>query len=149
MNIDRPPTVLSSMSRIASRSASSANHQAPCSSQTKSVKSPINQFYCNICFGPLMVPQNIHRASFVTSCGHFYCEPCAQSSTQSNDVRGDILFLSSEAFQGLMPTCKICQCSSANLTCLDLRKVTQSSGIPLSLDRCLSSFRNKQMRLMR
>ncbi|CAF1566536.1 unnamed protein product, partial [Adineta ricciae] len=25
-------------------------------------------------------------------------------------------------FQGLMPTCKICQCSSTNLTCMDLRK---------------------------
>lgn len=50
------------------------------SSQTKTLKSPINQFYCNICFCPLMIPQNINRASFVTNCGHFYCEQCGQSS---------------------------------------------------------------------
>ncbi|CAF0763009.1 unnamed protein product [Adineta steineri] len=104
MNSDRLSTVSSSMSVTSFRQNIGNNNQLT-SSQTKNFKSPINQFYCNLCFCPLMIPQNINRASFVTSCGHFYCEQCAQTT-----------------FQGLMPTCKICQCSSTNLTCMDLRK---------------------------
>ncbi|CAF0945733.1 unnamed protein product [Rotaria sordida] len=111
MNCDRSSTVSSSMSVTLSRQGgensnnNNNNNNQLSASQTKNLKSPINQFYCNICFCPLMIPQNINRASFVTSCGHFYCEQCGQST-----------------FQGLMPTCKICQCSSTSLTCMDLRK---------------------------
>jgi hypothetical protein len=79
MNSDRSSTVSSSMSVIISRQGGGNNNQS-CSSQTKTIKSPLNQFYCNLCFCPLMTSQNINRASFVTSCGHFYCEQCAQSS---------------------------------------------------------------------
>ncbi|CAF2837197.1 unnamed protein product [Rotaria sp. Silwood2] len=107
MNCDRSSKVSSSMSVTLSRhdEENNNNKNQLSSSQIKNLKTPINQFYCNICFCPLMIPQNINRASFVTSCGHFYCEQCGQST-----------------FQGLMPTCKICQCSSTNLTCMDLRK---------------------------
>ncbi len=52
-----------------------------------------------------------------------------------------------KAFQGLMPTCKICQCSSTNLTCMDLRKVDFHFVISLFLVRILFS-RNKMMMLM-
>ncbi|CAF4296104.1 unnamed protein product [Rotaria socialis] len=104
MHCDSSSKVLSSMSVTLSRQGHDNNNRIS-SSQTKSLKSPINQFYCNICFCPLMIHQNMNRASFVTSCGHFYCEQCGQTT-----------------FQGLMPTCKICQCSSTNLTCMDLRK---------------------------
>jgi len=79
MNSDRLSTVSSSLSVTISRQGE-GNHNQLCSSQTKNFKSPINQFYCNICFCPLINSQNINRASFVTSCGHFYCEQCAQTS---------------------------------------------------------------------
>ena len=74
MNSDRMSVVSSSMSVTISRQGGTN------SSQIKPIKSPLNQFYCNICFCPLMTSQNINRASFVTSCGHFYCEQCAQTS---------------------------------------------------------------------
>jgi hypothetical protein len=124
MNSDRLSTVSSSLSVTISRQGEGNNNQL-CSSQTKNFKSPINQFYCNICFCPLMNNQNINRASFVTSCGHFYCEQCAQTSTKKTNYLNlfNFYFFSIKAFQGLMPTCKICQCSSTNLTCMDLRKV--------------------------
>jgi hypothetical protein len=81
MNSDRSSIVSSSMSVTISRQGGGNDTNNPsCSSQTKNVKSPLNQFYCNICFCPLMTLQNINRASFVTSCGHFYCEQCAQTS---------------------------------------------------------------------
>jgi len=87
---------------------------ASSTSQISSI-SPVNQFFCNVCFCPLMTLINASRASFVTSCGHFYCDQCAQST-----------------FQGLMPTCKLCQCSSSNLTCMDLRK-KQSDDIDVMI----------------
>jgi len=83
MNSDRSSTVSSSLSVTISRQGGvndNNNNNQLCSSQTKNNKSPINQFYCNICFCPLINSQNINRASFVTSCGHFYCEQCAQTS---------------------------------------------------------------------
>ncbi len=79
MNSDRSSTVSSSLSVTISRPGG-GNPNPTGSSQTKNFKSPINQFYCNICFCPLIHSQNINRASFVTSCGHFYCEQCAQTS---------------------------------------------------------------------
>lgn len=78
MNPDRSSTVSSSLSITIPRQI--INNNQLHSSQTKTYKSPINQFYCNICFCPLIISQNLNRASFVTSCGHFYCEQCAQSS---------------------------------------------------------------------
>jgi len=86
MNSDRSSTVSSSMSVILSRQGGGNNNNQPSSSQIKNFKSPINQFYCNICFCPLMTSQSINRASFVTSCGHFYCEQCAQSSKTKNVI---------------------------------------------------------------
>jgi hypothetical protein len=85
MNSDRSSTLSSSMSVTISRQGGGNNTNQICSSQSKTSKSPINQFYCNICFCPLMTFQNINRASFVTSCGHFYCEQCAQSS-KTNEI---------------------------------------------------------------
>ena len=80
MNSDRSSSVSSSLSLALSRQGRSTNVDQVCSSQNKIFKSPLNQFYCNLCFCPLIQPQNINRASFVTSCGHFYCEQCAQTS---------------------------------------------------------------------
>ena len=51
-----------------------------------------------------------------------------------------------KAFQGLMPTCKICQCSSTNLTCMDLRKVERRRSLRSIFIR--EFFRNKMMMLM-
>lgn len=85
MNADRSSTVSSSLSVVLSRQGGgSTNPNQVCSSQSKTFKSPINQFYCNLCFSPLINPQNLNRASFVTSCGHFYCEQCAQTSKISS-----------------------------------------------------------------
>ncbi len=95
------------------------NNNQTCSSQTKNNKFPISQFYCNICFCLLLNSQNINRASFVTSCGHFYCEQCAQAS-KTNSFSEILFNFLIKTFQGLMPTCKICQCSSTNLTWMDL-----------------------------
>lgn len=125
MNLDRSSVVSSSLSVTLSRQTVGTVNPLT-ASQTKSFKSPVNQFFCNICFCPLMTPANIGRASFVTSCGHFYCEQCAQTSTRDQCSVESVLqrvYRSFVAFQGLMPTCKICQCSSTNLTCMDLRKV--------------------------
>jgi hypothetical protein len=81
MNADRLSTVSSSLSVTLSRQGTgNNNNQLTSSPTTKNFKSPINQFYCNICFCSLLNSQNINRASFVTSCGHFYCEQCAQTS---------------------------------------------------------------------
>jgi hypothetical protein len=126
------------MSVKISRQTGNISHQ-PCSSHVKPVHCPISQFYCNLCFVPLMATYNIHRASFVTSCGHFYCEQCAQTSRNEhclwpcrwmNTIHVVYSFscffpvvIVVQAFQGVMPTCKICQYSSTNLTCMDLRKV--------------------------
>jgi hypothetical protein len=79
MNSDRSSTVSSSLSVTISQQGGNNNNQS-CLSHINNLKSPINQFYCNLCFCPLINSQNINRASFVTSCGHFYCEQCAQSS---------------------------------------------------------------------
>jgi len=100
MNSDRLSTVSSSLSVTISRQneGNNTNNQL-CSSQTKHYKSPINQFYCNICFCPLMINQNINRASFVTSCGHFYCEQCAQTSKKMNDLNLSNLFFCLKLFK--------------------------------------------------
>ena len=90
MNSDRSSTVSSSLSVTLARQNLGVTNQLN-SSQTKSFKSPINQFFCNICFCPLMTVQNMNCASFVTSCGHFYCEPCAQTSKLDSFSTDDIL----------------------------------------------------------
>ncbi|CAF1686826.1 unnamed protein product [Adineta ricciae] len=90
MNSDRSSTVSSSLSVTLARENLGITNQLN-SSQTKSFKSPINQFYCNICFCPLMTVQNMNCASFVTSCGHFYCELCAQTSKLDSFSTDDVL----------------------------------------------------------
>jgi len=82
MNTDRSSSTVSSTLSISLSRTNDGNQSTNLlfSPQNKSYKSPINQFYCNICFTPLVNIQNINRASFVTNCGHFYCEQCAQTS---------------------------------------------------------------------
>lgn len=92
----------------------------------QSVKSSIHQFYCNLCFVPLVTGTNSHRPSFITSCGHFYCELCAQTSKTNFFHRFSFSIDFSalrKVFQGSPTNCKICQSSLSNLTCFDLRKV--------------------------